>query len=182
MTAGRRSSRDSSVQSGSGYLRTPALLLVTAPANRGLIFHRFLNLKKYPGPYARDGVWYGRKRVAIDLAHGLRSRCCPDGPHRKILRSIHDGARGTSTATATTKRRKGRALLAATGQYLHKIAKSASDLSVERASLLKILEKTPKRSFDHLYLTRFAQVQQAETKRSIGQSWIGRDPCIGRSA
>jgi hypothetical protein len=32
----------------------------------------------------------------------LRPRCCPNGPHRKILRSIHEGARDLARDIATT--------------------------------------------------------------------------------
>jgi transposase len=40
-----------------------------------------------------DGLYKYRARKTACDACGLKSRCCPNGPHRKILRSIHEGAR-----------------------------------------------------------------------------------------
>jgi transposase len=40
-----------------------------------------------------DGLYKYRARKAACDACGLKPRCCPNGPHRKILRSIHEGAR-----------------------------------------------------------------------------------------
>jgi len=49
-----------------------------------------------------DGLYRYRARKAACDACDLRPRCCPNGPHRKILRSIHEGARDLARDIATT--------------------------------------------------------------------------------
>jgi hypothetical protein len=49
-----------------------------------------------------DGLYRYRARKAACDACELRSQCCPNGPHRKILRSIHEGARDLARDIATT--------------------------------------------------------------------------------
>ena len=49
-----------------------------------------------------DGFYKYRARKATCDACQLRSKCCPDGPHRKILRSIHKGARDMARDIATS--------------------------------------------------------------------------------
>jgi transposase len=49
-----------------------------------------------------DGLYKYRARKATCDACELRSQCCPNGPHRKILRSIHEGARDLARDIAST--------------------------------------------------------------------------------
>ncbi|WP_184060893.1 transposase, partial [Sphingomonas aerophila] len=49
-----------------------------------------------------DGLYRYRARKAACDACDLRPRCCPNGPHRKVLRSIHEGARDLARDIATT--------------------------------------------------------------------------------
>lgn len=49
-----------------------------------------------------DGLYRYRARKAACDACDLRPRCCPNAPQRKILRSIHEGARDLARDTATT--------------------------------------------------------------------------------
>ena len=49
-----------------------------------------------------DGLYRYRTRKAACDACDLRPRCCPNGPHRKILRSVHEGARDLARDIATT--------------------------------------------------------------------------------
>jgi len=49
-----------------------------------------------------DGLYKYRARKAACDACGLKSRCCPNGPHRKILRSIHEGARDLARDLSVT--------------------------------------------------------------------------------
>ena len=49
-----------------------------------------------------DGLYKYRARKAACDACELRSQCCPNGPHRKILRSIHEGAPDLARDIATT--------------------------------------------------------------------------------
>jgi hypothetical protein len=49
-----------------------------------------------------DGFYKYRARKATCDACQLRSKCCPDGPQRKILRSIHEGARDMARDIATS--------------------------------------------------------------------------------
>lgn len=49
-----------------------------------------------------DGLYKYRARKAACDACDLRPQCCPNGPHRKILRSIHEGARDLARDIATT--------------------------------------------------------------------------------
>jgi hypothetical protein len=49
-----------------------------------------------------DGLYkYRARKVACDACE-LRSQCCPNGPQRKILRSIHEGARDLARDIAGT--------------------------------------------------------------------------------
>lgn len=52
-------------------------------------------------PPIDDLYRYRARKTACD-ACDLRPRCCPNGPHRKILRSIHEGARDLARDIATT--------------------------------------------------------------------------------
>jgi len=50
-----------------------------------------------------DGLYkYRARKAACDACELRRPRCCPNGPHRKILRSIHEGARDLARDIATT--------------------------------------------------------------------------------
>lgn len=49
-----------------------------------------------------DDLYRYRARKAACDACDLRPRCCPNGPHSKILRSIHEGARDLARDIATT--------------------------------------------------------------------------------
>jgi transposase len=49
-----------------------------------------------------DDLYKYRARKAACDACDLRPRCCPNGPHRKILRSIHEGARDMARDIAAT--------------------------------------------------------------------------------
>ena len=48
-----------------------------------------------------DGLYRYRARKAACDACSLRPRCCPNGSHRKILRSVHEGARDLARDIAT---------------------------------------------------------------------------------
>jgi len=49
-----------------------------------------------------DDLYRYRTRKAACDACALRPRCCPNSPQRKILRSIHEGARDLARDIATT--------------------------------------------------------------------------------
>jgi hypothetical protein len=54
------------------------------------------------GELPADGLYKYRARKAACDACDLRPRCCPNGPQRKVLRSIHEGARDLARDIATT--------------------------------------------------------------------------------
>ncbi|WP_380872391.1 hypothetical protein ACFB49_33330 [Sphingomonas sp. DBB INV C78] len=66
-------------------------------------------------------------------------------------------------------------LMASLSNDQRKIAKPTSSLSADRASMLRMLEKTPKGSFDNLYLRQSAQVQQSAWASYKGYSQDGTD-------
>lgn len=73
-------------------------------------------------------------------------------------------------------------LIASLSNDQRKIAKPTSELSAQRASMLKMLEKTPSRSFDNLYLTQSAQVQQASWAAYKGYAQDGADQSLKQVA
>jgi len=75
--------------------------LYTCPAGEELrrYWHEGRAAKEQPPV---DGLYRYRTRKAACDACDLRPRCCPNGPHRKILRSVHEGARDLARDIATT--------------------------------------------------------------------------------
>lgn len=66
-------------------------------------------------------------------------------------------------------------LMASLNNDRRKIARPSMRLSAERASMLKMLRRTPRSSFDNLYLTQSAQVQQANWAAYKGYAEDGAD-------
>jgi transposase len=75
--------------------------LYTCPAGEELrrYWHEGRAAKEQPPV---DGLYRYRTRKAACDACDLRPRCCPNGPHRKVLRSVHEGARDLARDIATT--------------------------------------------------------------------------------
>src|SRR3546814_15607995 len=63
-----------------------------------------------------------------------------------------------------------------------KIARPTTRLSAERASMLKMLRNTPRSSFDNLYLTQSAQVQQGNWATYKGYAEDGADQSLKQVA
>jgi putative membrane protein len=74
------------------------------------------------------------------------------------------------------------ALLAALKNDQRTIKAPPSNLSADRAALLKLLQKAPKSAFDNLYLTQSAQVQQAAWAVHKGYAQDGTDPALQQVA
>ncbi|WP_028657401.1 DUF4142 domain-containing protein [Novosphingobium sp. B-7] len=73
-------------------------------------------------------------------------------------------------------------LLASLNNDQRKIAKPTTRLSAERASMLKMLRSTPRSSFDNLYLTQSAQVQQGNWATYKGYAEDGADQSLKQVA
>ena len=73
-------------------------------------------------------------------------------------------------------------LMASWNNDQRKIAKPTSDLSAQRASMLKMLRSTPRGSFDNLYLTQSAQVQQGNWATYKGYAQDGADQSLKQVA
>ena len=75
--------------------------LYTCPAGEELrrYWHESRAAKEQPPV---DGLYRYRTRKAACDACDLRPRCCPNVSHRKILRSVHEGARDLARDIATT--------------------------------------------------------------------------------
>jgi predicted outer membrane protein len=63
-----------------------------------------------------------------------------------------------------------------------RIARPATRLSAERASMLRMLRRTPRSSFDNLYLTQAAQVQQGNWATYKGYAEDGADQSLKQVA
>jgi len=73
-------------------------------------------------------------------------------------------------------------LIASLSNDQRKIAKPTTRLSADRASMLKMLQKTPRASFDNLYLTQSANVQQNAWATYKGYAQDGADPSLKQVA
>ena len=73
-------------------------------------------------------------------------------------------------------------LMASLSNDQRKIARPSTRLSAERASMLKMLRSTPRSSFDNLYLTQSAQVQQGNWATYKGYAEDGADQSLKQVA
>jgi predicted outer membrane protein len=73
-------------------------------------------------------------------------------------------------------------LLASLNNDRRKIARPTTRLSAERASMLKMLRHTPRGSFDNLYLTQAARVQQGNWAAYKGYATDGADQSLKQVA
>ena len=73
-------------------------------------------------------------------------------------------------------------LLASLNNYQRRIARPTTRLSAERASMLKMLRSTPRGSFDNLYLTQSARVQQGNWATYKGYAEDGADQSLKQVA
>lgn len=73
-------------------------------------------------------------------------------------------------------------LLASLNNDQRRIARPTTRLSAERASMLKMLRSTPRGSFDNLYLTQSAQVQQGNWAAYKGYAEDGVDQSLKQVA
>lgn len=73
-------------------------------------------------------------------------------------------------------------LVASLNNEQRKITKPSSRLSAERASMLTMLRKAPRGSFDNLYLTQSAKVQQASWATYKGYAEDGVDQSLKQAA
>jgi len=73
-------------------------------------------------------------------------------------------------------------LIASLSNDQRKIARPTTRLSAERASMLKMLRSTPRSSFDNLYLTQSAQVQQGNWATYKGYAEDGADQSLKQVA
>ncbi|WP_454883322.1 DUF4142 domain-containing protein [Sphingomonas oryzagri] len=73
-------------------------------------------------------------------------------------------------------------LLSSLSNDQRKIRTPATSLSAERASMLKLLRKAPRGSFDNLYLTQSAQVGQAAWATYKGYAEDGADQSLKQVA
>ena len=71
-----------------------------------------------------------------------------------------------------------KALMAALRNDQRTIKAPSSSLSSDRAALVKLLQKTPRGSFDNLYLSQSAQVLQAAWAINKGYAQDGTDPAL----
>ncbi|WP_254798685.1 DUF4142 domain-containing protein [Sphingobium sp. AS12] len=74
------------------------------------------------------------------------------------------------------------ALMAALRNDQRTIKAPSSSLSSDRAALVKLLQKTPRGSFDNLYLSQSAQVLQAAWAINKGYAQDGTDPALKQVA
>lgn len=75
-----------------------------------------------------------------------------------------------------------RALMAALKNDQRTIRAPSSNLSSDRAALLKLLQKAPKSAFDNLYLTQSTQVLQSAWAIHKGYAQDGTDPALRQVA
>jgi len=75
-----------------------------------------------------------------------------------------------------------KALMAALRNDQRTIKAPSSSLSSDRAALVKLLQKTPRGSFDNLYLSQSAQVLQATWAINKGYAQDGTDPALKQVA
>jgi putative membrane protein len=75
-----------------------------------------------------------------------------------------------------------KALMAALRNDQRTIKAPSSSLSSDRAALVKLLQKTPRGSFDNLYLSQSAQVLQAAWAINKGYAQDGTDPALKQVA
>jgi predicted outer membrane protein len=73
-------------------------------------------------------------------------------------------------------------LLASLNNDQRRIARPTTRLSAERASMLKMLRGTPRGSFDNLYLTQSARVQQGNWATYKGYAEDGADQSLKQVA
>lgn len=73
-------------------------------------------------------------------------------------------------------------LLASLNNDQRRIARPTTRLSAERASMLKMLRSTPRGSFDNLYLTQSARVQQGNWAAYKGYAEDGADQSLKQVA
>lgn len=73
-------------------------------------------------------------------------------------------------------------LLATLNNDQRRIARPTTRLSAERASMLKMLRSTPRGSFDNLYLTQSARVQQGNWATYKGYAEDGADQSLKQVA
>jgi predicted outer membrane protein len=73
-------------------------------------------------------------------------------------------------------------LLASLNNDQRRIARPTTRLSAERASMLKMLRSTPRGSFDNLYLTQSARVQQGNWATYKGYAEDGADQSLKQVA
>ncbi len=75
-----------------------------------------------------------------------------------------------------------RSLVASLRNDQRTIKAPPSTLSSDRAALLRLLQRSPRGSFDNLYLTQSAQVQQAAWAVNKGYAEDGTDPALKQVA
>ena len=75
-----------------------------------------------------------------------------------------------------------KALMAELRNDQRTIKAPSSSLSSDRAALVKLLQKTPRGSFDNLYLSQSAQVLQAAWAINKGYAQDGTDPALKQVA
>ncbi|MEJ5979376.1 DUF4142 domain-containing protein [Novosphingobium sp. PS1R-30] len=73
-------------------------------------------------------------------------------------------------------------LMASLTNDQRKIARPSTQLSADRNSMIEMLRKAPRSSFDNLYLTQSAQVQQASWATHKGYSQDGADQSLKQVA
>jgi transposase len=92
-----RGERDDGTFSRSDFVFDAEANAYTCPAGKTLVQFR----RAYEAPRSgvdKDGFRKYRASMTDCGACALKQRCCPDQPHRKILRNVHEGARDVARA------------------------------------------------------------------------------------
>ncbi len=136
---------------------------------------------------------YSSADVGVEPIHGLDgpafSAAASDANQFQIAASrlsltrsqrsdVKDYARRIISESQTSQQ----TLLASLNNDQRRIARPATRLSAERASMLKMLRNTPRGSFDNLYLTQSAQIQQGNWAAYKGYAEDGADQSLKQVA
>lgn len=99
-----------------------------------------------------------------------------------LLRAQRDDVKAYARRVVSDAGNAQQMLLASLSNDQRKITKPTSNLSAERASMIKLLRKAPRASFDNLYLTQSAQVQQSAWATYKGYALDGADQSLKQVA
>ncbi|WP_254913801.1 DUF4142 domain-containing protein [Sphingobium sp. Z007] len=99
-----------------------------------------------------------------------------------VTKAQRDDVKAFAKCVQTEAQIAQKALMAALRNDQRTIKAPSSSLSSDRAALVKLLQKTPRGSFDNLYLSQSAQVLQAAWAINKGYAQDGTDPALKQVA